>query len=82
MKAQVSPNQLTEEETALVTQLIKGCRTSGDIQAKLKRLFAGSVEKMLEAEMDEHLGYEKHNNEGDNSGNSRNGYGRKRISSD
>ena len=32
--------------------------------------------------MDEHLGYEKNSIEGNNSGNSRNGYGKKRITSD
>ncbi len=37
---------------------------------------------MLEAEKDEHLGYEKHSNAGDNSGNSRNGYNRKTIISE
>ena len=37
---------------------------------------------MLEAEMDERLGYEKNSVEGYNSGNSRNGYGKKTISSD
>jgi len=82
MKTQVSKNQLTEEEAAMVAEVVKGCRTSGDLQELLKRLFAGSVEKMLEAEMDEHLGYEKHSNEGDRSGNSRNGYGSKTIASD
>ena len=29
-------------------------------------LFAGAIEQMLESEMDEHLGYEKHSTEGDN----------------
>ena len=29
-----------------------------DIQGKLKRLFVGTIEQMLEAEMDEHHGYE------------------------
>ena len=82
MKAHLRKNQLTPEETALVTELVKGCRTSADVQAMLKRLFAGSIERMLEAEMDEHLGYEKNDNAGDNSGNSRNGYGRKTITSD
>ncbi|MDD4774760.1 MAG: transposase, partial [Eubacteriales bacterium] len=56
---------------------MQDCKSTGDIQSKLKWLFAGTIEQMLEAEMDEHLGYEKHNNEGDNSGNSRNGYNRK-----
>ncbi|MDD4774664.1 MAG: IS256 family transposase, partial [Eubacteriales bacterium] len=66
----------------LVQMLMQDCKNTGDIQSKLKRLFAGTIEQMLEAEMDEHLGYEKHNNEGDNSGNSRNGYNRKTITSD
>lgn len=34
---------------------------------------------MLEVEMDEHLGYEKNSVEGNNLGNSRNGYGKKTI---
>ena len=43
----------------LVQLLVEDCKTTGDIQAKLKKLFAGTIEQMLEAEMDEHLGYEK-----------------------
>ena len=37
---------------------------------------------MLEAELDERLGYDKHDPAGRNSGNSRNGYGKKTISSE
>lgn len=48
--------------------------TPGEIIAKLKTLFAGTIEKMLQAELDEHLGYEKNSIAGNNSGNSRNGY--------
>jgi putative transposase len=48
----------------------------------LKHLFKGTIESMLEAEMEEHLGYEKHNIVGNNSGNSRNGYNRKTIKSE
>ena len=36
-------------------------------------------ERALEAEMDTHLGYEKHDNAGDNSGDSRNGYTEKSV---
>jgi putative transposase len=43
---------------------MQDCQNTGDIQLKLKRLFAGTIEQMLEAEMDEHLGYEKHSVEG------------------
>ena len=73
---------LTEREMELVKILMSDCQTTGDIQDKLKRLFAGTIEQMLEAEMEEHLGYEKHSIEGNNSGNSRNGYGKKTIISD
>ena len=61
---------------------MQDCKSTGDIQSKLKRLFAGTIEQMLEAEMDEHLGYEKHDVAGNNSGNSRNGYNHKTIISD
>jgi putative transposase len=73
---------LTEKEMELVQLLMSDCQSTGDIQEKLKRLFAGTIEQMLEAEMDEHLGYEKHNNSGDLCGNSRNGYNKKTIISD
>lgn len=73
---------LNEKEMELVKLLMADCQTTGDIQAKLKRLFAGTIEQMLEAEMDEHLGYEKNSVAGNNSGNSRNGYGKKTITSD
>ena len=75
-------NELDEREQELVSYLIKDCKTTGEIQTNLKRLFAGTIERMLEGEMDVHLGYEKNSIEGNNSGNSRNGYSRKRIISD
>lgn len=37
------------------------------------------VERSLDAEMDDHLGYSKHDSKGKNSGNSRNGRGKKTI---
>lgn len=77
-----SKNILTEKEMELVSILMQDCKSTSDIQAKLKRLFAGTIEQMLEAEMDAHLGYEKHSVTGNNSGNSRNGYNHKNIISD
>ncbi len=73
---------LSEKEMELVQLLMADCETTGDIQTKLKKLFAGTIEQMLDAEMHEHLGYEKNSVVGNNSGNSRNGYGVKTISSD
>jgi transposase-like protein len=37
------------------------------------------MERVLEGELTEHLGYEKHSREGRNSGNSRNGRSSKRV---
>ena len=73
---------LSEKETELVQLLMADCKTTGDIQAKRKKLFAGTIEQMLEAEMDVHLGYEKNSAFGNNSDNSRNCYGKKTITSD
>lgn len=50
---------LTEKEMELVSLLVKDCQTTGDIQKKLKTLFARTMEQMLAVEMDEYLGYEK-----------------------
>ena len=58
------------------------CRDMADVQNLLKGLFKGTVETMLEGEMDEHLGYEKYSANGNNSGNSRNGYGEKTLKSE
>ena len=45
----------------------------------LKKLTRRFYSRALDAEMDEHLGYKKHDNTGDNSGNSRNGYTTKTV---
>jgi len=43
------------------------------------RLFAETLEQMLEAELSTHLGYEAYEAKGRNSGNSRNGHYRKKV---
>ena len=45
----------------------------------LKQLTSRFYSRALEAEMEAHLGYKKHDNSGDNSGNSRNGYTTKTV---
>jgi transposase-like protein len=45
----------------------------------IKQLTGRILRKALEAEMTEHLGYEKHSNSGDNSGNNRNGHTEKTV---
>lgn len=68
-----------KQEQELVGLLSKQCKNLGDVHKLLKSLFKGTLEEMLEAEMEEHLGYQKHDFVGNNSGNSRNGYGKKTI---
>lgn len=70
---------MQRKEQELVELLARECRTMADVQTLLKTLFKGTVEQMLEAEMDEHLGYEKYEAQGKNSGNSRNGYNKKTV---
>lgn len=70
-----------EKQKELVKMLAKECGSLDDIQSLLKSLFKSTIEEMLESEMDEHLGYDKHSPEGDLSGNSRNGYNKKTIRS-
>ncbi|MCL2374436.1 MAG: transposase, partial [Treponema sp.] len=45
----------------------------------IKQLTGKILQRALEAEMTEHLGYEKNSSSGDNSGNSRNGHTEKTI---
>jgi transposase-like protein len=45
----------------------------------IKQLTGRILQRALEAEMTEHLGYEKNSNSGDNSGNSRNGHTEKTV---
>ena len=45
----------------------------------IKQLTGRILQRALEAEMTEHLGYEKNSNDGDNSGNSRNGHTEKTV---
>ncbi|SFG44978.1 Transposase (or an inactivated derivative) [Desulfotomaculum arcticum] len=62
-----------------IKELAKDCHTVEDVHDLLKDLFKDTLQQLLEAEMDGHLGYSKHSVEGNNSGNSRNGYSHKTI---
>ena len=73
---------MNENAKKLVALLSEECHSMTDIQDMLKNLFKGTIESMLEAEMEEHLGYEKSSIAGRNTGNSRNGYGTKVIKSE
>lgn len=53
-----------------------------DIQNALKDLFAETLQKLLEAEMDHNLGYEKQDDKNKQTDNRRNGYSSKRVRSE
>lgn len=57
-------------------------KTGEDVDSFLRGLHTKVNEQMLEAEMDNHLGYEKHSKDGLNTGNSRNGKYTKTIQSE
>ena len=61
----------------LIDELAKSIKTEKDLAALSKHLLKLTVERAMNTELDEHLGYEKHALEGKNSGNSRNGHSSK-----
>ena len=66
----------------ILDELIGDAKTADEIFGKdglVKALSKRLVERMLESELDHHLGYAKHAKEGDNSGNSRNGTSTKKV---
>jgi len=70
---------------AAIDEMIKGYKTPEDITGPnglIKELTKAIVQRMLEAEMDFHLGYDKHSVKGNNTGNSRNGYSSKSVITD
>ncbi len=74
-----------ELKDALIDELLKDAKSSEDLLEEnglLKQLTKRLVEQILDEEMTDHLGYEKYNSAGKNSGNSRNVHGKKNITSD
>lgn len=65
----------------LTPEFLKQFKNSQDLNNFIDQLFTKGMERMLEGELDSHLGYSKHSREGINSGNSRNGKTTKTIKS-
>ncbi|WP_333810535.1 IS256 family transposase [Flavobacterium sp.] len=77
--------ELTEEMIEQLKADLKTVKTYEDLMGKngaIKKLIKTTLEQMLEAELTEHLGYEKYSPEGKNSGNSRNGKTYKTLKND
>ena len=62
-----------KKEDLLNSDFLKQFKDSGELENFLSQLHKCGIEKMLEGELDSHLGYEKYSPEGKNTGNSRNG---------
>lgn len=80
-KKPVHKVQMTEGKRNIIRHLLEeyDIETATDIQEALKDLLGGTIKEMMEAEMDNHLGYEK--SERSDSDDYRNGYKSKRINS-
>ena len=65
-------NQVVPDEV-LSKEFLSQFKTEADVSKFLKQLHSQVLEKMLESEMDAHLGYEKNSVAGNNSCDSRNG---------
>ena len=73
--------QMTEGKRNIIHQLLEeyDIQSAEDIQDALKDLLGGTIKEMMEAEMDDHLGYEK--SERSDNDDYRNGYKRKQVNS-
>ena len=71
-----------EKLKALAAELAKDIKTETDLNALSAELLKLTVETALGAEMEEHLGYARHDPKGRGSGNSRNGSSPKRLKGD
>ena len=72
---------MTDGKRQIIQQLLTeyDINSAEDIQEALKDLLGGTIKEMMEAEMDEHLGYEK--SERSSNDDSRNGYKKKTVNS-
>jgi len=66
----------------LAAELAKGVKSESDLANPLGQLIKMTIEKALNTELDNHLGYEKHSSQGRNRQNSRNGYTSKKVITD
>jgi putative transposase len=62
-----------QKQVPLPKDFFKQFKNKEEFQSFFNSLFKEGVEQMLQAELDEHLGYQKNSKDGYNTGNSRNG---------
>ena len=78
-KEYYKPGPMTEGKRNIIRGLLQeyDIQSAADIQEALKDLLGGTIKEMMEAEMEDHLGYEK--SERSDSDDARNGYKTKHI---
>jgi putative transposase len=74
--------QMSPISDELIDAWLKQGRKPEDVEGLLKQFTKQVVERAMQGEMAEHLGYEKHDPDGNNSGNSRNGTTLKTLKGD
>jgi len=79
MKKEKPTKPISDE---LLDELLKQGRTADDVNGLLQQITKAVLERALQGELTEHLGYGKHDPAGNNSGNSRNGATRKTLKGD
>jgi len=75
--------KLSPERKAFINSLLEhyNPKDAGDVQEMLKDLLGDTLQGMLEAEMDEKLGYSKYDYQNKQTDDSRNGYSKKTVTS-
>lgn len=79
-----TPNNIpnSKPELNLPKDFFKQFKDKAQFHSFFNDLFKAGIEQMLQAELDAHLGYDKHSKAGYNSGNSRNGSYSKTVKSE
>lgn len=66
--------------TSILDELLKDCKSPKDVESLYSQLLQRMINRSLDAEMEAHLGYEKHGRDaGGSRGNTRNGKSRKTV---
>lgn len=79
MSKKVNPEEARRR--AMMMELVRemGITNASDLYAAMRDMFAGTLEDMLKAELDEHLGYDRHDQSPKQTSNRRNGTAPKRL---
>jgi putative transposase len=75
----ICSNMSENELFKIPEEALKKIKTQEEFESFIQELYKQGVEALLKAEINEHLGYPKHDPSGKNSGNSRNGFSKKTL---